>query len=331
MYGLFLQIAILVAVTQGLRALGRLAGPRRCGLLLGLPSSTTLMLLYCGCEHGTGGAMVAAESSLLGLVAAAMLPLAYARATRVGSRPLLAPAAAVAAYVALASVSRILPDSGAGAYLGLSIAGVLAACSLAGRVRIASGASRPGAGTWLRLRELALGTAVPATLVVTIKMVGVVGGVDWAGLFTTFPAMSLAVLVVTHLEAGPAAACRMAKAMPPGNLITIGFLAAFRLVGPRLGLGWGTGCGYAVALATLLVLDGQVRSVAIPASASASASAHGQRRSAPGSVPVPWHGPTSARRGLASLAGSSRGWRSTVGRRPRRRLRFSPRIEDLAG
>jgi len=39
-----------------------------------------------------GGAMVAAESSLLGLVAAATMPLAYARATRVGSRPLLAPA-----------------------------------------------------------------------------------------------------------------------------------------------------------------------------------------------------------------------------------------------
>ena len=115
MYALLVQIAILVAVTHGLRALAHLAGPRRCGLLLGLPSSTTLMLLFCGYEHGIGGAMVAAESSLLGLVAAAMLPLAYARATHVGSRPLLAPASAIAGYLAIASVSRILADAGAGA------------------------------------------------------------------------------------------------------------------------------------------------------------------------------------------------------------------------
>ena len=269
-----------------LRALGHLAGPRRCGLLLGVPSSTTLMLLYCGYEHGVGGAMVAAESSLLGLVAAAMLPLAYARATRVGSRPLLAPASAIAGYLAIASVSRIFPDPGPGACLGLSVVGVLAACALAGRVPIAAGASRPGTGTWLRLRELALGTAVPATLVVAVKMVGVVGGVDWAGLFTTFPGMSLAVLVVTHLEAGPAAACRMAKAMPPGNLVTIGFLAAFLFFGPRLGLGWGTACGYAVALATLLALEGLVRPMATPA--------HHHRRSAPRFVPIPWHAPLSA-------------------------------------
>jgi hypothetical protein len=323
MYGLFVQIAILVAVTHGLRALGQLAGPRRCGLLLGLPSSTTVMLLYCGYDHGVGGAMVAAESSLLGLVAAATMPLAYARATRVGSRPLLAPASAIAGYVAIASVSRILADAGPWACLGLSVAGVLAACSLAGRVRIAAGASRPGAGTWLRLRELALGTAVPATLVVAVKMVGVVGGVDWAGLFTTFPAMSLAVLVVTHLEAGPAAACRMAKAMPLGNLITIGFLAAFRLVGPRFGLGWGTACGYAVTLATLLALAGLVRSVEIPAD-------H-HRRAAPRPVHVPWHGPLSARQGRTRLTCSTRGRGSTAGRRPRHRMRFSPRIEHLPG
>jgi hypothetical protein len=256
-------------------------------------------------------------------VAASTLPLAYARATRVGSRPLLAPASAIAGYVAIASVSRILPDAGAGACLGLSIAGVLAACSLAGRVRSAAGTSRPGAGSCPRLRELALGTAVPATLVVAVRMVGAVGGVDWAGLFTTFPAMSLAVLVVTHLEAGPAAACRMAKAMPLGNLITIGFLAAFRLVGPRFGLGWGTACGYAVALATLLALAGLVRSVATPAP--------NHRPSAPRFVHVPWHGPLSARGRRARLTGSSRGRGSTAGRRPRHRMRFSPRIEHLPG
>jgi hypothetical protein len=177
MYGLFVQIGILVAMTHALRALGHVAGPRRCGLILGLPSSTALMLLYCGHEYGVGEAMAAAESSLLGLVAAATLPLAYA-------------------------------------------------------------------------------------LILMVRIARALGGANWAGLFTTFPAMSLAVLVATHLESGPQAACRLAKAMPPGNLITFMFLAAFRLAGHRIGLGWGTVCGYAFALGTFLAFEGLVRSLA---------------------------------------------------------------------
>src|SRR5262249_568270 len=127
-------------------------------------------------------------------------------------------------------------------------------------VRIAAGEPRPSTGTWLR--HLALGTMVPVALIVTVRTARAIGGASWAGLFTTFPAMSLAVLVATHLEDGPEAACRMAKAMAPGNLITLVFLAAFRLAGHRIGLGWGTACGYAIALATLLALEGLGRSLA---------------------------------------------------------------------
>jgi hypothetical protein len=254
MYGLFVQIAILIAMTHGLRALGHAAGPRRCGLILGLPSSTALMLIYCGREYGVGEAMAAAESSLLGLVAAAILPLAYARAIRVAPRPLLAPASAIAEYVAVTAVFRLLPGAGVTARVGLSIAGVLVACYFARRVQIAGGGPRPGTGPWPR--HLALGTMVPVILIVTVRIVRSVGGATWAGLFTTFPAMSLAVLVATHLEAGPAAACRMARAMPPGNLVTLVYLAAFRLTAHRIGLGWGTACAYAIALVALLVLEG---------------------------------------------------------------------------
>jgi hypothetical protein len=260
MYGLFVQIAILVAMTHGLRALGHVAGPRRCGLILGLPSATALMLLYCGHEYGVGEAMAAAESSLLGLVAAAALPLAYGWTIRVAPRPLLAPASAIAAYVAIAAAVRVLPGGGAAARVELALAGVLVACSLARRVRIAGGEPSPSAGPWLR--HLALGTMVPAILIVTVRTVRALGGASWAGLFTTFPAMSLAVLVATHLEAGPVAACRMARAMPPGNLITLMFLAAFRFAGHRFGLAWGTACGYALALATLLALEGLVPGMA---------------------------------------------------------------------
>jgi hypothetical protein len=319
MYGLLVQIAILVAMTHGLRALGHVAGPRRCGLMLGLPSSTALMLLYCGHEYGVGEAIAAAESSLLGLVAAASLPLAYARAIQVVPRPLLAPVAAIVAYVAVAAVFRSLPDAGAAARVSLSIAGVLVACSLARRVRIAAGEPRPSAGPWLR--HLALGTMVPGALIVTVRIVRAVGGASWAGLFTTFPAMSLAVLVATHLEAGPAAACRMARAMPPGNLITLMFLASFRLAGHRIGLGWSTACGYAIAVATLLALEGLVR--------SAATDSHPGARSTPRLDATVSKGDSSPAVIQTTLARWS-GCPEPIERRRRRcGRRFAPRIEVI--
>ena len=321
MYALLVQIAILVAVTHGLRAPGPPGRPAPLwpAARVAQFDDPDAPVLRVRARHRRGagrGRIQPPRSGRRGDAAPGLCPcdarrIAAAPGTGVGRRRVSRDRFRI----------RIFADTGAGACLGLSVTGVLAACSLAARLRIAAGASLPGAGTWLRPRGLALGTAVPATLVVAVKMVGVVGGVDWAGRFATFPGMSLAVLVVTHLEAGPAAACRMAKSMPPGNLITIGFLAAFRLVGARLGLGWGTACGYAVALATLLALEGLVRSAGTPA--------HPHRRSAPGFVPIPWLGRPSARGVPASLPGSSLGRGSTAGRRPRHRMEFSPRIEPF--
>jgi hypothetical protein len=152
-------------------------------------------------------------------------------------------------------------------------------------------------------------------------MIRAVGGASWAGLFTTFPAMSLAVLVATHLEAGPAAACRMAKAMPPGNLITLMFLAAFRLAGHRIGLGWGTACGYAIALATLLALEGLVRSA--------------EADSPPRARTTPRLGAAVTRGAFAPAAAASilarwSGCQPPIDRRRRRcGRRFAPRIEVI--
>ena len=321
MHGLFEQIALLVAMTHGLRALARIAGPRRCGLILGLPGSTSLMLLYCGLEDGVGEAMAWAEASLLGLVAAAILPLAYARAIRLAPWPPLAPAAAVAAYVAVVAVFRFLPDAGAAARIGLSNAGVLVACSLASRVRIASGEPRPGPGPWLR--HLALRTMVPAALLVTVRVVRTVGGASWAGLFTTFPAMSLALLVATHLEAGPAAVCRMARAMPPGNLITLIFLAAFRLAGDRIGLGWGAVCGYAGAVATMLALERLGR--------SSTTDPHPGVRTTSGLGVAETKGAVAPAVTPTILDRRPGGPGPIARRRPRCERRFAPRIEVISG
>src|SRR5439155_11050658 len=96
------QITMLMVMTSALRALGRWAGPRRSGLLLGLPSTTAMALLGCALERGADEATGTAELCLAGLVAAAALPLAYGRATGAGWRAPGAAAAAVAGYAAVA-------------------------------------------------------------------------------------------------------------------------------------------------------------------------------------------------------------------------------------
>ena len=70
---------------------------------------------------------------------------------------------------------------------------------------------------------------------------------------STFPGVTLTVLWLTHLEAGPASALRMTRSLPFGNLGMVGFLAAFRFACPRFGLVGGTVAGYLASL-TILAL-----------------------------------------------------------------------------
>jgi hypothetical protein len=115
----------------------------------------------------------------------------------------------------------------------------------------------------------------------------------------------------------------MAKAMPPGNLILIVFLAAFRFAVPRIGLGWGMACGYAVALATLLAVEGLVRSVAIDSSTPV--------RSAYRVVAARAISPLSTGVVRAGRGRPSGGPWPLYGRRPRHAMRFSPRLESVPG
>ena len=49
---LIVKCITLIAVIHGLRFLGRRIGPRASGLILGLPSSTAILLVLCGRERG---------------------------------------------------------------------------------------------------------------------------------------------------------------------------------------------------------------------------------------------------------------------------------------
>ena len=93
---------------------------------------------------------------------------------------------------------------------------------------------------------MVLRTAVPTIYVLFLAEVEHLAGTGCAGLISTFPSMSLVVLVVTHLEAGPAQSSRIALVLPMANTSTAAFLVAFRLTCPVLGLSSGDGrrlCG----------------------------------------------------------------------------------------
>jgi hypothetical protein len=90
-------------------------------------------------------------------------------------------------------------------------------------------------------------------------------GPQVAGLMSTFPGVTLTVLLLTHIESGPDSAIRMARALPAGNLGMVAFLAAFRFGCPTLGLLWGTVLGYLAALAILafVIWYGSIKDVVL--------------------------------------------------------------------
>ncbi len=256
MIGPFVQITVMVGLTHGFRALERFVGPRRSGLLMGLPSTTALTLISCGLECGLEEATLASETCLVGMVAATSLPLSYAKAVATGRTVPSAAFSAVLIYVIIALGLWWLPKAGPGVSVMIAGSGLALACHLACKIpercppaEERKPPARPSA--WV----LAGRTAVPVVYVVLIRILRRVAGSAWSGRFITFPGGSLALLITTHLESGPAPARRMAIAMPAGGLGTLAFLSTFRFGCPSLGLGWGTTAGYVAAFSTLLTVD----------------------------------------------------------------------------
>jgi hypothetical protein len=250
---LLLKCAFLIAMVHGFRVVGRVAGPRWSALALGLPSTTAIVLVICGCERGSAATTEMAESSLLGLAAAVALPLAYAQTVRMGWRLPVALAAAVTGYLVVASTLGCVPAVGVLPRFGIALFAILSGSYWARRLPIAQGSRAVTSLSTFQM--MAARTAIPATYVLILGIAERVAGPSWAGLMSTFPSMSLVVLAVTHLEAGPAEASRIAKALPAGNTSTLAFLAAFRLASTGIGLAGGTLFGYAAALAALLIIE----------------------------------------------------------------------------
>jgi hypothetical protein len=258
---LVLKCAALIAVIHGLRLVGRRIGPRASGLILGLPSSTAILLVLCGREKGMAPAIEMADASLLGLIAAVSLPLVFAQAVRWGWKLPAVLTAAVGAYVAVASGLGFVHLVESSQCMTISCASILVASYVASRIGLPDEAPRHSLPS--RRWTAAVRTLIPSAYVLIVGMVSIVGDPRGAGMVSTFPSMSMVLLAVTHLEDGAASASRIARTLPAANLCTVAFLAAFRFACPGLGLTWGTLCSYLAALIGLAAMECTPRSLAL--------------------------------------------------------------------
>ena len=156
---------------------------------------------------------------------------------------------------------RLASSRGADARLVVSCGSILFASWLASRIGVPSATvgRRSPSGRWAAVR-----TIIPMSYVGLAASLGSVASPRWAGLVSTFPSMSTVVLAVTHLEEGPASASRIARTLPPANLSTAAFLAAFRFGCPLLGLAGGALCGFGAALITLAAMELVTRWLRLP-------------------------------------------------------------------
>jgi hypothetical protein len=245
----------MVVLIHLFRALGQLAGPRLSGLALGLPSTTAFVLIFCGCEQGSTAAAQMADSGLLGLVAAVSLPLAFMGSVRLRWRLWGAITASVGGYVAVAAGLGCLPATGVLPKASLAAAALLgAAMWVRGRERPIEGKAC-GVVRISRLRTFLLRTGTPVIYLIVLAIAQELSGPSWAGLVSTFPSLSLVVLIVTYLESGPGEASRIAQVLPSGNTSTLTFLAVFRCVCSEAGVAWATLSGYIAAVGVLIAIE----------------------------------------------------------------------------
>ena len=132
---------------------------------------------------------------------------------------------------------------------------------------------------------------------------------------------------MTHLEAGPAEANRIAKVLPAGNSSTLAFLAAFLLASTKIGLAGGTLAGYAAAVAALLVIERSDRILGFIRMRATHVKEIWQVQIVARSLAMRTQYHLAV---FASAAHPPRAPRYLVDRRPRHRGRFAPRGETLA-
>src|SRR5262245_5152875 len=191
MSGIATQLVVLIVMTHGLRALGQWSGPRRGGILLGLPSTTAIILCGTSLEHDLDESLQLAESGLLGLVATVSVPLIYTLAAASTWGLFMAPCAAIAGYLAVATALSPLLEVGPPCAAGAAALGVLAAIYVVDRTGDLApscrGAGRDHLSPW---GKVVLRTLIPVACLLGIYGARSIAGPEKVGLLLPFPATS---------------------------------------------------------------------------------------------------------------------------------------------
>jgi hypothetical protein len=250
----------MIVVTHTIRQLSGWLGERWGGLLIGLPLSTTLTLLFCLWERGPHYAATAAQAGMLGLGATVAFAVAAARCLSRFRRLVLALAAGTGTYVVAALLVR-----GVGAWLtplSMLLSLVLIAAGHRTVRDLGSRSSEHVARRQLSpVWKVLLRTAMPVACLTAILVLVQKADAAWAGLFSTFPCTMLAVLLVTQVEAGPGAAVELLRTYPIGKCSTLAFLGSFALLTPAFGPLAGCAVGYLAACCVLAAMAWRARSV----------------------------------------------------------------------
>jgi hypothetical protein len=182
-------LGAMIVVSHTVRQLSGVLGERWGGLLIGLPISTALTLMYCLWEHGPHYAAGTAQAGLLGLGATIAFAVTTAHCLSRSWPLVLSVAAGAVTYLVAALLVRALGDLPPAVRFGLTLAGIAAAH------RAGLGLRGPGgAGVSRRLSprsKLLLRTAIPVACLTSVLLLARSVEASWAGLFATSCAVKL--------------------------------------------------------------------------------------------------------------------------------------------
>ena len=192
-------VAVLVVLNVA-RTLGRWVGPKWSGLVLGLPSTTAVMLVCLTLDHDVAYGVTSAEGAFFGVAAAAVLALVAACALRLRCGFPATLLAAAAAFVASSAALRwLLPAQFAWAASANTVT-MLAVAWVAHRLPATSTvvvrSSRPF------VASLLVRTVLPLVCVGTVFALAEQLGSFWSGVLGAFPCSLVAMLILANREGG---------------------------------------------------------------------------------------------------------------------------------
>ncbi len=224
-------------------ALAERAGPAVGGLILGVPSTAAVSLLFLAL--GPGGieaAVRATDASPAGLGLFCLFVGFYGLAARRG--PAAALISGLAAWLAGAAVLSVWP--GMGFFAGLAVQAVcfLLAWQLAGHP------PRPSSATPIAftLPRIALRAVVGGAVVAACLALSHTAGALLGGLAAVFPAVTASSLAIVATSAGTDTARAMLRpTLVSASVVILGYTVAVRFGYPLLGVAVGTLAALAVA------------------------------------------------------------------------------------